>query len=104
MGNPNGTNSSVAWGGPLPYKELRMKKEVTITQQTMDYVTMFRYVFSSVLPSILSDIDFNRSLEMDEVEQAQYRTITIRKPNESKRDYNARLFAEYHRSDLSKWL
>jgi len=80
-----------------------MKKEATITQQTMDYVTMFRYVLDDVLPSVLSYICIiNRSLEMDEVEQAQYRTIAIRKPNESKRDYNARLFAEYHRSDLSK--
>jgi len=39
---------------------------------------------------------------MDEVEQAQYQTIAIRKPHESKWDYNARLFAEYHRVDLSK--
>ena len=79
-----------------------MRKEATITQQTMDYVTMFRYVFNDVLPLVLSYIGLNRSLEMDEVEQAQYRTIAIRKQNESKRDYNARLFAEYHRLDLSK--
>jgi hypothetical protein len=49
MGNPNGTNSSVAWGGAPPYKELRMKKAATITQQTLDYVTMFRYAFNPLL-------------------------------------------------------
>jgi len=81
-----------------------MKKEATITQQTMDYITMFRYVFNPVLPSVLSYMSLNRSVEMDEVEQMQYRTIAIRKPTESKRDYNARLFAEYHRMDLGKWL
>lgn len=37
---------------------------------------------------------------MDEAEQAQYQTIHIRKQTESKRDYNARLFAEYHHMDL----
>jgi hypothetical protein len=50
MGNPNGTNSSVAWGGAPQYKELRMKKAATITQQTLDYVTMFRYVLNPVMP------------------------------------------------------
>lgn len=40
---------------------------------------------------------------MDEVEQTQFRTIAIRRPGESKRDYNARLFAEYHRMDLGKF-
>jgi hypothetical protein len=61
-----------------------MKKEATITQQTMDYITMFRYVFNPVLPSVLSYMGLNRSVEMDEVEQTQYRTIAIRKPTESK--------------------
>ena len=50
MGNPNGTNSSVAWGGAPPYKELRMKKATAITQQTLDYVTMFQYVLNPVMP------------------------------------------------------
>ncbi|KIM35198.1 hypothetical protein M413DRAFT_14670 [Hebeloma cylindrosporum] len=85
MGNPNGTNSSVAWGGAPPYKELRMKKAATITQQTIDYVTMFR------------------SLEMDKVEQIQYQPA-IRKPNEGKRDYHSRIFAEYQCMDLDTWL
>ena len=39
---------------------------------------------------------------MDKVEQAEYQTIAIRKPIESKRDYHCRIFAEHHRRDLSK--
>jgi len=37
---------------------------------------------------------------MDKVEQTQYETIEIRKPNESNRDYYARCFASFHRKDL----
>ena len=37
-------------GEEPPYKELRMKKAATIVQQTLDYVTMFRYVLNPVMP------------------------------------------------------
>jgi hypothetical protein len=40
---------------------------------------------------------------MDKVEQAQYQTMAIHKPTEAKRDYNCRIFAEYHRMDLGKF-
>ncbi|KIM36129.1 hypothetical protein M413DRAFT_31884 [Hebeloma cylindrosporum] len=63
MGNPNGTNSSIAWGGAPLYKEFRMKKAAMVTQQTIDYVMMFQ------------------SLEMDKVKQIQYQP-PIRKPRE----------------------
>jgi len=41
---------------------------------------------------------------MDKVEQAQFQTIATRKLTETKRDYNSRIFAEYHRMDLGKLL
>jgi hypothetical protein len=81
-----------------------MKKAATITQQTLDYVTMFRYVFNHLLSELIlnSYANLYRSLEMDKVEQAEYQTIEIRKPMESKRDYHCRIFAGHHRRDLSK--
>lgn len=39
---------------------------------------------------------------MDRLEQAEYETIPIRKPLESKRDYLCRVFATRLRHDLSK--
>ena len=37
---------------------------------------------------------------MDKVKQTQYETVEIHKAGESKRDYYARRFANFHRKDL----
>jgi len=53
---------------------------------------------------LISCMNFNRSLEMDKVEQAQFQTIMTRKLTEMKQDYNSQIFVEYHRMDLGKLL